>query len=205
MAGTADDWGFVFMSKKDKHARTQAKYMARKREDGLEWLAVWVPEPAFEAFKTIAKAARKSRGAPAPASLAEAAALAERQGLEVPDWAQSSDALLMVWQASLASGHVLQQLQGERDAERARKAEAKAAKPAAEATDGDDANPPSADLVTEEPAAGEPIAEAPDAEEPKPKRGRRAKAASPEPIAEQAAAPAPTADVHPAEAVEVRD
>ena len=74
------------MSKKNKHARTQAKYMERKREAGLEWLTEWVPEPACQAFKAIAKAARKSLGAPGEARLSEAGALAVARQDELPNW-----------------------------------------------------------------------------------------------------------------------
>ena len=116
------------MSKKNKHARNQAKYMERKREAGLEWLTEWVPEPACQAFKAIAKAARKSHGVPGEARLAEAEALAVARQDELPDWAKSSDVLLSLWMTSTVAETVLDQIQAEREANKSKKAEAKAAK-----------------------------------------------------------------------------
>ncbi len=123
------------MSKKNKHARNQAKYMERKREAGLEWLTEWVPEPACQAFKAIAKAARKSHGAPSEARLAEAEALAVARQDELPDWAKSSDVLLALWMASTVAETALDQIQAEREANKSKKAEAKAAKSTPESGD----------------------------------------------------------------------
>ncbi|MEI8394675.1 MAG: hypothetical protein WCF85_08070 [Rhodospirillaceae bacterium] len=130
------------MSKKNKHASNQAKYMERKRDAGLEWLTAWVPEPAYQAFKTIAKAARKTQSPPSATRLAEAVALATAQQGEVPDWARESDVLLSVWMASTTASLALDQAQAEREATRTRKAEAKAAK---------SASPPAVTEPVEEP------------------------------------------------------
>ena len=161
------------MSKKSKHARNQAKYMERKREAGLEWLTEWVPEPAHQAFKAIAKAARKSHGVPGEARLAEAEALAAARQEELPDWARRSEILLSVWAAATVATSALDQIQAEREANRTRKAEAKAAK-TADHPDG----------------AGEPEPLATDAEAPPPaKRSRRKPAATPAPDATPEPAP----------------
>lgn len=124
------------MSKKSKHARNQAKYMERKREAGLEWLAVWVPEPAYHAFKTIAKAARKSHDTPTESQLAQAVTLAARTDTALPEWATSSAVLLSVWMASVTASSALDHAQAEREAARGRKAKAKAAR--TDANDGDE-------------------------------------------------------------------
>lgn len=167
------------MSKKDKHARNQAKYMERKREAGLEWLTEWVPEPAHQAFKTIAKAARKSHAAPGEARLAEAEALAAARQDELPGWARSSEVLLAVWALSTVAETALDQVQAEREAGKSKKAEAKAAKAAAE-----DA-PASVDAPAAEPAVKpEPQDSAPA------KRARRKAAATPTETATPEAAPA---------------
>ncbi len=118
------------MSKKDKHARSQAKYMERKREAGLEWLTEWVPQPACHAFKVIAKAARKSQSAPSDARLSEAEALATAHQSELPAWARGSEVLLSVWVTSTLAATALDQAQVEREATKSRKAEAKATKSA---------------------------------------------------------------------------
>ena len=123
------------MSKKNKHARNQAKYMERKREAGLVWLTEWVPEPACQAFKAIAKAARKSHGAPSEARLVEAEALAAARQDELPDWAKSSVVLLSVWMTSTVAETALDQIQAERDANKSKKAEAKAGKSTPESGD----------------------------------------------------------------------
>ena len=123
------------VSKKNKHARNQAKYMERKREAGLEWLTEWVPESACQAFKAIAKASRKSHGAPSEARLTEAEALAKARQNELPDWAKSSDVLLSLWMASTVAETALDQIQAEREANKSKKAEAKAAKAATKADD----------------------------------------------------------------------
>ena len=108
------------MSKKSKHARNQAKYMQRKRDAGLEWLTEWVPEPALGAFKTIAKATRKSHTTPDPTRLAAAEALAEG-GSALPDWARGSDILLSVWLLSRTAAGALEQVQAEREASKSGK------------------------------------------------------------------------------------
>ncbi|MEI6560123.1 MAG: hypothetical protein WCO00_17130 [Rhodospirillaceae bacterium] len=123
------------MSKKNKHARNQAKYMERKREAGLEWLTEWVPQPACQAFKAIAKAARKSHGVPSEARLAEAEGLAAARQDELPDWAKSLDVLLSLWMTSTVAEAALDQIQAEREANKSKKAEAKAAKSTPESGD----------------------------------------------------------------------
>jgi len=138
------------VSKKNKHARNQAKYMERKREAGLEWLTEWVPEPALQAFKVIAKAARKSHGAPGEARLAEATALAAAQQGGLPDWARGSEVLLAVWMTSTVAEAALDQVQAEREAIKTRKAEAKAAK-AADASAEPEAEEPKAEAEPEPP------------------------------------------------------
>ena len=174
------------MSKKDKHARNQAKYMERKREASLEWLTEWVPESAHQAFKAIAKAARKSHGAPGEARLAEAAALATAQQGELPDWARSSEVLLSVWVTSTVAAAALDQLQAERDGTKGRKAEAKAAK------------------SEQVPAAVEPTEPKGEATEPKAapaKRTRKPAAATPADAVAPADTMTPADTVAPAEAV----
>ena len=123
------------MSKKNKHARNQAKYMERKREAGLEWLTEWVPGPACQAFKTIAKAARKSHGSPSEVRLAEAEALAVARQDELPDWAKSSEVLLALWMTSTVAEAALDHIQAEREASKSKKAETKVAKAPPEAGD----------------------------------------------------------------------
>ena len=113
--------------------------MERKREDGLEWLAEWVPEPAYSAFKVIAKAARKGRCPPGAPHLAEAEALAAVRQEGLPDWARGSDILLSVWMASIVAEATLDQIQAGREASRSKKSEAKAAGAAPEAADVGDA------------------------------------------------------------------
>lgn len=140
------------MSKKDKHARNQAKYMERKREAGLEWLSEWVPKPAFPAFRMIAKAARKSQVAPTEARLATAAAIADRHGVEFPDWARASDMLVTLWEVSVVAGEALDHIHGERDAAKAKKAEAKAADVANEANEAHTTGEAAADQDTPAPA-----------------------------------------------------
>ena len=126
------------MSKKSKHARNQAKYMERKREAGLEWLTEWVPEPAHQAFKAIAKAARKSHGAPSESRLAEAEGLAAVRQDALPDWAKISDVLLSLWMTSTVAEAALDQIQAEREANKSKKAEAKAAKSTPESGDAEE-------------------------------------------------------------------
>ena len=121
------------VSKKNKHARNQAKYMERKREAGLEWLTEWVPKSACQAFKVIAKASRKSHGVPSEARLTEAEALAVARQYELPDWAKSSDVLLSVWMTSTVAETALDQILAEREASKSKKAETKAAKSATKA------------------------------------------------------------------------
>ena len=144
------------MSKKSKHARNQAKYMERKREAGLEWLTEWVPEGAYQAFRAMAKAARKSHAVPSEAHLAEALALAAAQQCELPDWARGSDVLLSVWMTSTAASLALDQVQAERDASKARKAEGKAAKASDGAEKADAAAPGPEPEPESEPATASP-------------------------------------------------
>ena len=140
------------MSKKDKQARNQAKYMERKREAGLEWLTEWVPAPAHQAFKAIAKAARKSHAAPDATRLAEAEALAAILREPLPDWARTSEVLLAVWTTSTVAEAALDQVQAEREASKSRKAEAKAAKPAADTAAAASTEEPKAEAEPEAPA-----------------------------------------------------
>ena len=45
--------------KRIKHANAQASYMERKRAEGKEWLATWVPGDAKESLKKLAKQANE--------------------------------------------------------------------------------------------------------------------------------------------------
>lgn len=151
------------MSKKNKHANNQAKYMERKRESGQEWLTEWVPAPAFPAFKAIAKAARKAHGLPSEAHLAEAAALAATHQCELPDWARGSDVLLSVWATATVATAALDQLHAEREETKTKKADAKSAKATKSASPSES---PADDVKIEDSKVEEPKAEEPLIEEP---------------------------------------
>lgn len=83
-------------SKREKHAEHQASYMERKRAEGLEWLAIWVPAEALADIKLIAKAAQLP-GAPA----------AQPEGADAPTWALRSQILLDVWTAARAAERII--------------------------------------------------------------------------------------------------
>ncbi|WP_135075440.1 hypothetical protein [Terasakiella sp. SH-1] len=88
--------------KRARHANAQASYMERKRAEGKEWLATWVPGEAKECFKSLAKNANSDKTTPSSAYIAS---LEKAVDDVVPDWAKASQTLLNIW---LISEHNVQ-------------------------------------------------------------------------------------------------
>ncbi len=84
-------------AKKARHASAQASYMERKRAEGKEWLATWVPGDAKEAFKVLAKQAGEDSNAPDSSYIQTVEAAV---GEKAPDWAVKSQTLLNIWMIS---------------------------------------------------------------------------------------------------------
>lgn len=88
--------------KRARHASAQASYMERKRAEGKEWLATWVPGAAKECFKQLIKQTNSDENQPSPnyINTVEAAV-----GDTAPDWAKTNLSLLNLW---LISTHNIQ-------------------------------------------------------------------------------------------------
>jgi len=83
--------------KRVRHASAQASYMERKRAEGKEWLATWVPGPAKESLKSLAKRANEDDRAPSKSYIE---AMEGALDAKVPDWARTSQTLLNIWLVS---------------------------------------------------------------------------------------------------------
>ncbi|MDV7338344.1 hypothetical protein RYZ26_01965 [Terasakiella sp. A23] len=83
--------------KRQRHASAQASYMERKRAEGKEWLATWVPGPAKESLKNLAKRANEDDRAPSKSYITD---VENALDATVPDWAKASQTLLNVWLVS---------------------------------------------------------------------------------------------------------
>lgn len=80
--------------KRARHASAQATYMERKRAEGKEWLATWVPGDAKESLKKLTKNANEDDRAPTPDYIETVEKALEAN---VPDWAKKSQTLLNLW------------------------------------------------------------------------------------------------------------
>lgn len=80
--------------KRERHASAQASYMQRKRDEGLAWVATWVPTEAKEAFKKLAQKAQKNQAKPDQARME---ALEKKMGCPIPDWARENAVLFDIW------------------------------------------------------------------------------------------------------------
>ncbi|SCA58276.1 hypothetical protein MTBPR1_90123 [Candidatus Terasakiella magnetica] len=80
--------------KRARHASAQATYMERKRAEGKEWLATWVPGEAKESFKALAKSANTDENAPSKSYIQ---AVEKAVGESAPDWAKANQTLLNLW------------------------------------------------------------------------------------------------------------
>ena len=80
--------------KRARHANAQANYMQRKREEGKEWLATWVPGPAKASLKALAAKANEDREKPSKSYIETIESLV---GDTAPDWAKESLTLLNIW------------------------------------------------------------------------------------------------------------
>lgn len=82
------------IEKRERHASAQASYMQRKRDEGLAWVATWVPAEAKEAFKKLAQKAHKTQAKPDQARMA---VLEKTLGYPIPDWARENAVLFDIW------------------------------------------------------------------------------------------------------------
>lgn len=80
--------------KRERHASAQASYMQRKRDEGLAWVATWVPTEAKETFKKLAQKAHETQAKPDQASME---ALEKTLDCPIPDWARENAVLFDIW------------------------------------------------------------------------------------------------------------
>lgn len=80
--------------KRAKHANAQASYMERKRAEGKEWLATWVPGEAKESLKKLAKQANEDTRALDPSYIA---AVETAVKASAPAWAKQNQTLFNLW------------------------------------------------------------------------------------------------------------
>lgn len=97
MTDTKTPTGPVTKQKRVRHATAQATYMERKRAEGKEWLATWVPGQARDAFRTLAKRSVEDSLVP---SKSDVASLEEAIGEKAPKWAKKNQTLLNIWAIS---------------------------------------------------------------------------------------------------------
>jgi len=83
--------------KRARHATAQASYMERKRAEGKEWLATWVPGEAKESLKTLMKNANEDERAPEADYIDT---VEKALDTTVPDSAKKSQTLLNLWLVS---------------------------------------------------------------------------------------------------------
>jgi len=83
--------------KRVRHAGAQASYMERKRAEGKEWLAVWVPGEARDTFRALAKRSVEDSSTPTEA---EISSLEQAIGEKAPKWAKGNQTLLNLWGVS---------------------------------------------------------------------------------------------------------
>ncbi|GGF61485.1 hypothetical protein GCM10011332_14080 [Terasakiella brassicae] len=81
-------------TKRTRHANAQANYMERKRAEGKEWLATWVPGEAKECLKELIKRANSDEHQPTEAYIARMEQAVEDSA---PDWAKTNISLLNIW------------------------------------------------------------------------------------------------------------
>jgi len=89
--------GPVTKQKRVRHASAQATYMERKRAEGKEWLATWVPGDARDAFRALAKRSVEDDMTP---SKSDVTSLEEAIGEKAPKWAKQNQTLLNIWAIS---------------------------------------------------------------------------------------------------------
>lgn len=80
--------------KRARHANAQASYMERKRAEGKEWLATWVPGEAKDSFKNLAKRSNEDDRAPSKSYISAVEAALDET---MPEWAKESQTLLNLW------------------------------------------------------------------------------------------------------------
>lgn len=80
--------------KRAKHANAQASYMERKRAEGKEWLATWVPGEAKDSLKKLAKQANEDTRQLDPAYITAVEIAVEASA---PDWAKQNKTLFNLW------------------------------------------------------------------------------------------------------------
>lgn len=80
--------------KRARHANAQASYMERKRAEGKEWLATWVPGDAKDSLKVLAQKANQDdrKLEKEYLSLVEGSV-----GTKIPAWAKKNRTLFNVW------------------------------------------------------------------------------------------------------------
>jgi len=99
--------------KRVRHANAQASYMERKRAEGKEWLATWVPGDAKESFKQLAKRCNEDERTPSkPYIKAVESALDEK----IPTWARKNQTLLNLW--LIAQNEILVDFGAEKEKEK---------------------------------------------------------------------------------------
>jgi len=81
-------------TKRTRHASAQANYMERKRAEGKEWLATWVPGAAKECLKELIKRANTDEDKPSAAYITRIEQAVEDSA---PEWATTNTALLNIW------------------------------------------------------------------------------------------------------------
>ncbi len=94
MTDTAANKRTTAREKRARHANAQASYMERKRSEGKEWLATWVPGDAKESFKILSKRCNEDDRAPSKSYIS---AVESAMDETVPDWAKNSQTLLNIW------------------------------------------------------------------------------------------------------------
>lgn len=83
--------------KRVRHASAQASYMERKRSEGKEWFAAWVPGAAKDSFKKLTKRSNEDDRAPSKSYIS---AVENALDEKIPAWAQNSQTLLNLWLVS---------------------------------------------------------------------------------------------------------
>ncbi len=81
-------------TKRARHASAQANYMERKRAEGKEWLATWVPGDAKDCLKELIKRANTDENTPSPDYITRIEQAVEEPA---PDWAKENTCLLNIW------------------------------------------------------------------------------------------------------------
>jgi|GEM_PF-1899592 len=81
-------------AKRTRHANAQANYMERKRAEGKEWLATWVPGEAKECLKELIKRTNTDEDKPSEAYITRMEQAVEDMA---PDWAKANTCLLNIW------------------------------------------------------------------------------------------------------------